>query len=197
MTEPLGLKVGNFLEVEESLDCLEGRGPADLMELTYRLGAWMLVAGGKARDPAEARRVCEAAVSSGDAMRLFMDNVRGQGGDPDRMLAMRGKARSAHSFELKAGAEGFLAIDAYGIGLAGVYLGVGRDKTTDPVFPDVGFEFIRKSGERVRPGAPICVVYGKDGKALEAARPLIEGAVAVSAAPPARRPLIMKEIAAE
>lgn len=197
MTEPLGLKVGNFLEVEESLDCLEGKGPADLMELTYRLGAWMLVAGDKARDVAEARRACEAAISSGDAMKLFLRNVRGQGGDPDRMLAMRGKARSRHSFELKAGSSGSVAIDAYKIGLAGVYLGVGRDKTTDPVFPDVGFEFFRKSGENVRPGDAICVAYGKDEASLEAARPLIESSIAVSAGPPDRRPLIIKEITAE
>jgi pyrimidine-nucleoside phosphorylase len=196
MSSPLGLKVGNFLEVEESLDCLEGRGPADVMELTYRLGAWMLVAGGKAADVAEARRECEAAISSGDAMRLFMDNVRGQGGDPERMLAMRGKARSAHSFALKARAEGFLSIDAYEIGRAGVCLGVGRDRTTDPVFPDVGFEFLRASGERLGRGDEICVVYGKDAASLEAARPIIEGAVTLGEARPEARPLIMKEIVA-
>ncbi|HOX33997.1 MAG TPA: thymidine phosphorylase, partial [Spirochaetales bacterium] len=49
MTEPLGRMVGNFLEIEETLDCLEGRGPEDLMEVTMRLSAWMLVAGGKAK----------------------------------------------------------------------------------------------------------------------------------------------------
>jgi pyrimidine-nucleoside phosphorylase len=197
MSEPLGLKVGNFLEVEESLDCLEGKGPADLMELTYRLGAWMLVAAGRARDASEARRSCEAAISSGDAMRLFLRNVVGQGGDPDRMLAMRGKARSRHSLEVRAPSDGYLSIGAYEIGLAGVYLGVGRDKTTDPVFPDVGFEFFRKSGERVRRGDPICVVYGKDSGSLEAARPLVDRALSVGEAPPERRPLVMKEIEAK
>jgi len=196
MTEPLGFKVGNFLEVEESLDCLEGRGPADLMELSYVLGAWMLVAGGLKKDSAEARRGCEEAISSGRALELFMKNVVGQGGDPDRMLQLRGKARSRHSLELKAKAEGFLSIDAYKIGLAGVRLGVGRDKTSDPVFPDVGFEFFRKSGARVAAGERLGLMYGKDEASLEAARSLVEEALSVCSEPPERRPLVIKEIIA-
>jgi pyrimidine-nucleoside phosphorylase len=197
MSEPLGFKVGNFLEVEESLDCLEGAGPKDLMELTYRLGAWMLVAAGKCGDIAEARRNCERAISSGEALRAFLENVRGQGGDPDRMTAMRGKARSPYVAEIKARAGGWLSIDAYGIGMAGVTLGVGRNKTSDPVFPDVGFEFFKKSGDCVRAGEAICIAYGKDQSSLETARPIVDRAVSISPEPPVRRPLILKEILAE
>jgi len=197
MSEPLGLKVGNFFEVEESLDCLEGRGPADLMEVTYRLGAWMLVAAGKARDAEAARRDCERAVESGRAMELFLANVRRQGGDPERMLALRGSWRADRSFELRAPRAGFVgAIDAYAIGLAGVYLGVGRNKTTDPVRPDVGFVFDRKVGDAVKAGDRVCTVYGADEAALAAARPLVESALAVSATRPAARPAILEEIAA-
>jgi pyrimidine-nucleoside phosphorylase len=197
MTEPLGLKVGNFLEVEESLDCLEGSGPKDLMELTYRLGSWMLVAGAKARDLESARELCERAISSGEALRLFIENVRAQGGDPERMMQMRGNARSRYRCEIRARAEGFLSIDAYGIGTAGVTLGVGRNKTSDPVFPDVGFEFFKKSHDRVEKGDLICLAYGKDEVSLASSRPIIEGALAVTPEAPPRKPLILKEIVAE
>jgi len=64
MSQPLGLKVGNFLEIEEALDCLEGHGPRDIMELTYRLGAWMLVLGGVAQTIAEATERCKDALES-------------------------------------------------------------------------------------------------------------------------------------
>lgn len=197
MTEPLGLKVGNFLEVEESIDCLEGEGPADLMEVTYRLGAWMLVAAGKAKDAEAGARACEEAIRSGRALELFWSNVRRQGGDPAKVRALRGSCRSRHSFELRAAETGYLSgIEAYKIGVAGVYLGVGRDKTTDPVHADAGFIFDKKVGDQVEAGDRVCMVYGKDEASLAAARPLVESALAYSRERPAARKLILEEIAA-
>lgn len=197
MSEPLGRKVGNFFEVEESIDCLSGKGSQDLMEITYRLAAWMLVAAGKARDPDEARRLCEAAVTDGRAMDLFRRNVRTQGGDLARMDRLYGHHRSSHSFELRAPASGFITgLDAYGIGLAGVYLGVGRNTTADPVYPDVGFVFERKTGDAVASGDLVARVYGKDEASLAAARPLIEGALKVGPSAPPPRKLILEELTA-
>jgi pyrimidine-nucleoside phosphorylase len=197
MTEPLGNMVGNFFEVEESIDCLKGKGPADLMEVTYRLGAWMLVAGGLARDVAEGEARCREAVDSGKAYDLFIRNVKTQGGDADRMLVLYGTWRSVHSRQLRAPVAGYIAsIDAYKIGLAGVYLGVGRNKTTDPVAPDVGFIFARKKGDAVASGEAVATVYGKDAASLDAAWQLIESSLSISEQKPEIRPLIIKEISA-
>ncbi|MBU0928347.1 MAG: thymidine phosphorylase [Spirochaetes bacterium] len=197
MTEPLGDKVGNFLEVEESIDCLRGEGPADLMEVTYRLSAWMLVAGGVAGDVGSATAMCEEAVASGRAYRLFERNVRTQGGDVEKMLSLYSNYRSGHSRELRAPEAGFIrSIDAFKIGLAGVYLGVGRNKTSDPVAPDVGFVFERKKGARVAAGDLVATVYGKDAASLDAAWDLVSGALSVGPAPEAATSLIVKEITA-
>ncbi len=197
MTEPLGNKVGNFFEVEESIDCLKGQGPADLMEVTYRLSAWMLVAGGLARDVTEGEARCREAVNSGKAYELFIRNVKTQGGDADRMLALCGTWRSAHARQLKAPAAGYIAsIDAYKIGLAGVYLGVGRNKTTDPVAPEVGFIFASKKGDTVAEGDTVATVYGKDAASLDAAWQLIESSLSISELKPETRPLVIKEISA-
>jgi pyrimidine-nucleoside phosphorylase len=197
MTEPLGEKVGNFFEVEETLDCLEGTGPADLMEVTYRLGAWMLVAGGVAKDTKEGERLCRDAIRLGQARELFLANVRSQGGQVERLFELRGKMRAKASYDILAPSAGFIAeIDAYKIGLAGVYLGVGRDKTTDPVYPDVGFIFKKKSGHSVIAGEHVCTMYGKDEASLEAAKGLAVSAFSYAAAPGEPRPLILKEISA-
>lgn len=197
MTEPLGRMVGNFFEVEESLDCLEGKGPADLMEVTLRLSAWMLVAGGIAKTVEEGIAKCEAALATGKPRELFLANVRRQGGDVDRMLKLRASYRSAHSRRLTAPSAGFITgIDAYKIGLAGVYLGVGRDKTTDPVYPDVGFIFHSKVGDAVKAGDTVAEVYGKDEASLEAAWAMIGSALAIGPAKAPARPLIVKEISA-
>lgn len=197
MSEPLGAMVGNFLEIEETLDCLEGKGPADLMEVTMRLTGWMLVAGGKAKGIEEALRMCEEALASGKPRELFMANVRRQGGDVDKMLALRGNYRSKHRSALVAPRAGYVAsIDAYKIGLAGVYLGVGRDTAADPVYPDVGFVFKKKRGDRVAAGETIAEIYGKDEASLAAARPLIEASLAIGDAAPAAQRLVIKEISA-
>jgi pyrimidine-nucleoside phosphorylase len=197
MTEPLGYKVGNFFEVEETMDCLEGTGPADLMEVTYRLGAWMLVAGGVAKDVKDGERLCRDAIRLGLARELFLANVRSQGGQIERLAELRGKMRAKASYDILAPAAGFIeSIDAYKIGLAGVYLGVGRDKTTDPVYPDVGFIFKKKSGHAVKAGEHICTMYGKDEAALEAAKGLAVSAFSYAAAPGQPKPLILKEISA-
>jgi len=212
MTEPLGDKVGNFFEVEESIDCLRGKGPADLMEVTYRLAAWMLVAGshgagshgagshgaaGLAESVAEATKRCEEAVLSGKAYDLFLRNVKSQGGDVERMLSLYGNYRSAFMRELRAPAAGHIqSIDAFKIGLAGVYLGVGRNRTSDPVAPDVGFIFERKKGARVAAGDLIATVYGKDAASLDAAWELITGSLSIGPAEPKRNPLVIKEITA-
>jgi pyrimidine-nucleoside phosphorylase len=197
MSEPLGAMVGNFFEVEESLDCLEGRGPADLMDVTLRLSAWMLVAGGVAKNVEEGVEKCQAALASGKPRQLFLDNVKTQGGDVERLLSLRGRYRSPHSKKLVAKEGGFIsAIDAYKIGLAGVYLGVGRDKTSDPVYPDVGFIFEKKVGAAVGKGDTVATVYGKDAASLEAAWPLVESALAVAREKRAPAPLVLEEISA-
>ena len=198
MDEPLGNMVGNFLEVEESLDCLEGRGPEDLMEVTLELAARMVVLAGKAGTAPEGRRLCEGVIASGEARKLFIANVERQGGDVRRMLDLRGNFRSPHSATVTAETDGFIArLDAWKIGLAGVTLGVGRNRTEDAVSPDVGVSIRRKRGSAVRTGDPIMTVWAKDGPSLEAALPLLRGAVSYSDAPPSPRTLVLKEIASK
>jgi pyrimidine-nucleoside phosphorylase len=198
MDEPLGDMVGNFLEVEESLDCLEGRGPADLMEVTLELASRMVVLGGKAKTPAEGRRLCEETIASGEAKKRFLDNVRRQGGDAEKMLALRGNYRAKHSATVAAEKDGYVArLDAWKIGLAGVTLGVGRNRTEDAVSPDVGVRILKKSGSPVRAGDPVMTVWAKDGPSLETALPLLRESVSYSAAPPPPRKLVLKEIASK
>ncbi|MDR1419553.1 MAG: thymidine phosphorylase [Treponema sp.] len=201
MDEPLGNKMGNFLEVEESMDCLEGKGldgkegPADLLEVTLELAARMAVLGGRAEDSAGGRRLCEEALGSGKPRELFLANIKSQGGDPQAFLSMRGKYRSPHSGEVRAVRGGFISrIDAFTVGRAGVDLGVGRNRTGDPVCPTAGVEFHLKGGATVKKGDLLMTVWGKDQAGLSAALPLLEKAVEYSDTAPGPRGLILKEI---
>jgi len=197
MDEPLGREVGNFLEIEESMDVLEGKGPRDVVDLTLAQGAWMTVLAGKAAGFDEGRALCEGAIRSGRALELFLENVRLQGGDVTKLLADRGKRRSPHRAELRAERSGFVAgIDAYAIGLAGVHLGVGRNRTDEAVCPEAGMTLHRKKGEAIREGDLLVELYGKDEASLTPALELVRGAVRYADTRPTDTPLILKEITA-
>lgn len=81
MNQPLGLAVGNTLEVIEAIDTLEGHGPDDLLEICLELGSQMVVLAGKAETSEEARTMLEETISNGKALSKFKEFVKAQGGD--------------------------------------------------------------------------------------------------------------------
>lgn len=194
MESPLGNMVGNYLEVEESILCLQGKGCEDLMNLTYALGSRMAVMGGKAKNIEEGEKLCRASLESGKALECFLTNVRDQGADPEKLMAEIGKRRSDHHREIFAKKDGYLKIDAYRTGLAGITLGVGRSKTSDPVDPDSGIIFSKHDGDFVHCGEKIMDVYGKDEDAVEKGKNELEGILEYSEREREKSKLIFKEI---
>ncbi|MBQ0051527.1 MAG: thymidine phosphorylase [Treponema sp.] len=195
MNTPLGRMVGNFLEIEETVECLQGKGPADVMELTYALGAEMVLLAGKAESEEEARKMCEDAVSSGKALEIFLANVKTQGGNPEKLMAEIGKRRSQFHTQVLAEKDGYIKLDAFKTGLASVYLGVGRNKSDDKVCPDAGIIMHKKTGDCVKKGELILDVYGKDEACLpQAVKMLTEEALSYSETKPHSDQLIYKII---
>jgi pyrimidine-nucleoside phosphorylase len=195
MNEPLGNMVGNFLEIEESLDCLEGQGPEDLMEVTFELAARMAVLGGKAKTQAEGRKLCENALAGGQPRELFLKNIESQGGNAKEVLELRGKYRSSFSVEIRAKQSGYVShIDAWKVGHASVQLGVGRNRTEDKVSPTAGVQFFAKRGSKVLSGDLLMKVWAADEAGLKAALPQLEEALEYSDICPAQRNLILKEV---
>jgi pyrimidine-nucleoside phosphorylase len=192
MDDPLGAMVGNFLEVEEACACLGAGGPdgalstdersEDLLAVTTRLAAWMLVAGGKAGDVEEAEAMSREALRSGAAWNTFLDNVRAQGGDPEEMISRLGRFRARKERSVSAQHAGTLfGVDAFKTGMASVYLGVGRNRPEDEVLPDVGIEFLKKPGAELSEGEAICRLYGHSEETLDQAAATLDGAFDVRA----------------
>ncbi len=187
MEQPLGRTAGNFLEVREVIDCLQDRGPADLMELTVRLTAWMLVLGGIEADIGRAEAACRAKIRDGSAWRKFLQNAELQGGDVRVLLDPQRGPRAPCVEPLRAEGEGFVErVDAFLVGAAARLLGAGRMRREDPVLPGAGVELLKAQGDRVRPGEELCLLHGPDPQRVREAGGLVRRAY--SFGPRARPP---------
>lgn len=195
MEQPLGRVVGNALEVAESVACLRGEGPADLMEVTYELGAHMLVMGGVAGEEGEGRARLAQAIKSGDALAKFREIIAAQGGDPQVVDDPLRLPQAKYQVPLRATRSGYVGdVDALGVALATVRLGAGRARAEDTINPAVGVSGLVKIGERVETGAVLCTMHADDEPALAAARAMLEPAIVVDEQPGQAPPLIAETI---
>jgi pyrimidine-nucleoside phosphorylase len=197
MDQPLGLRVGNALEVEEVLEVLRGGGPEDLRELCLELAAWMFHLGGCAATVAEAKKLAGELIQSGKALRKFREMVVLQGGDVRVVDDPSLLPRARHSLNIRSPRSGFVgAIGCEDVGTACVILGGGREKKEDSVDPAVGIILHKKVHDRVAAGEALCtLMYNSDARAARA-KMLIEQSYQITDAPPAPRKLIHRVISA-
>ncbi|MEY4558875.1 MAG: hypothetical protein RL024_1033 [Actinomycetota bacterium] len=184
MSTPLGLKIGNALEVEESVEVLAGGGPADVIELTVELAREMLSqAGVTGVDPSENLR-------NGKAMDKWRQMVSAQGGDPDAQLP-----KAKHSHQILATESGFVSrLDALEVGVASWRLGAGRERKEDAVQFGAGIELNVQIGSRIEAGQPLMTLFTDTEEKFERAIELAGGAVEISNSSVAQRKLILGRI---
>ncbi|WP_426937311.1 thymidine phosphorylase [Brevibacterium sp. LE-L] len=149
MSTPLGLTVGNALEVRESVEVLAGGGPADVVDLTVALAEEMLRLTGKT--DVDVR----AALSDGRAMDVWKRMIRAQNGDPEAPLPV-----AEHTEVVTATESGVLTkLDALSVGVASWRLGAGRARKEDPVQDVAGIELHAKPGDSVTAGQPLMTLH--------------------------------------
>jgi len=169
MDQPLGMAVGNALEVEEAVQTLRGEGPAALTELCLVFGARMLVLGERAEDEAEARSMLAEAISSGRALERFREWVAAQGGDPrvadDLSLLPRAKVAR----EVRARTPGHVSsFDAEEVGRSAMVLGAGREHVGDAIDPAAGLVLAVRVGDEVAAGDLLCTLHAASEGLLDA-----------------------------
>jgi thymidine phosphorylase len=185
MSTPLGLAVGNAVEVAESVEVLQGGGPRDVVELTVALAREMLAAAGITADPA-------AVLASGAAYETWAAMIRAQGGDPEAPLPT-----PTHTHTITADRDGVLnTLDAYSVGVAAWRLGAGRARKEDPVQPAAGILLHAKPGTPVTKGQPLLTLHTDTESTIPAALSTLTTAYTItdSAPPPPPPPLILTKI---
>jgi thymidine phosphorylase len=184
MSTPLGLKVGNALEVEESVDVLAGGGPSDVIEITVALATEMLnLAGVKDVDVAD-------ALKDGRAMDKWRAMISAQGGDPDAKLPVAKETQT-----VVAESDGVISeLDALAVGLASWRLGAGRARKEDPVQFGAGVTLHAQLGDTVKKGAPLYTLHTDEPSRFARAAETIAKAYKIEAQAQVTRKLILDRI---
>ena len=184
MSTPLGKKIGNSLEVEESIEVLQGGGPSDVVELTVELAREMLALAGKpVDDPSE-------NLNNGLAMDVFRKMIHAQDGNLDSPLP-----KAKHQHEVFANEDGYIAeLDALAVGVASWRLGAGRERKEDPVSFGAGIELHAQLGEAVTKGSKLMTLHSDSEEKFARALQALEGAWSTSKSPVPAKTIILERV---
>ena len=184
MSTPLGLKIGNALEVEESVEVLAGGGPSDVIEITIELATEMLRLAGKT--DVDVR----AALKDGRAMDKWRAMIGAQGGNPDAKLPAAKESQT-----VTASSDGVIAkLDALSVGLASWRLGAGRARKEDPIQFGAGVTLHAQLGDTVRAGDPLYTLHTDEPARFERASETIKNAYSIEAQAVVERKLVLDRI---
>lgn len=188
MSEPLGRAVGNALEVEEAVRCLQGDGPDDLRALSLALAEEAVAAAGL-----DVRRQgLEETLSSGRAFEVFERWIAAQGAHPDALAKL---ARAPEQRLYRADEGGFVTgLEALAFGQAVKVLGGGRAHKGAPIDVGVGAVLHAKVGDEVRRGEPLVTLYHRGGRGLDEALGWLRGAVTLAPTRLEPPPLVQERV---
>lgn len=183
METPLGNAVGNALEVSESIDVLNGKGPSDVIEITLALAKEMLNLAGINKDPAE-------GLKNGLAFNVWKNMIKAQGGNPDAEIPVAKKKEY-----ILASKSGYITdLNAYSIGLSAWRLGAGRAKKEDAVSKTAGIICLAKEGTFVEKDQPVLELHIDDETRITAAKEALLDAFEIGPEPKEKRKIVLERI---
>jgi pyrimidine-nucleoside phosphorylase len=190
MNQPLGMAVGNSLEMIEAIDLLSGDGPDDLREITVLLGAAMLYLAGAVGSLEAGVDTLSVSISAGSARAKLEEMIHAQGGDGGVVYDTTMFPVSSETIDITSEAGGYVhSIDARGLGALVCEMGGGRKTVEDEIDHGVGALLHKKEGDRVAPAEPLATLFvpsGSDGSSL---RERVGALLQISSDMPERRPL--------
>ncbi len=195
MDRPLGFACGNALEVREAIDMLHGGGPADFVEVTYALGAEMLVLSGVSRTLGEARQEMIRAIASGQAAEKLEEIISAQGGDAKVVSDPSLLPQAACEAVYESPVDGVITrVEPRTVGHGIIALGGGRTNMEDAVDPSVGFVITAKPGDKVTKGQPLATIHARRKSELEIGRRTLQDAIAIGDGASEECPLISHRV---
>ncbi len=191
MDQPLGFKIGNWLEIEETMAALQGDCPSDVREITEVLTSSMLQSAGLFHNSDDALNAIRNVWNSGEGYSNFERMIKSQGGD---LKGSANKYSNYPSYSILASSSGYVnQIDTLYTGIASIMLGAGRRDINDRIDYGAGIILKKKIGDRVESGEEIAILKAKDKSLFEAAAELLIGCIIISDQQPSPTNLIIEE----
>ncbi|HEY8463695.1 MAG TPA: thymidine phosphorylase [Bacillota bacterium] len=194
MNQPLGQAIGNSLEVAEAIRTLQGKGPADLTELSLTMAGLMLWLGQRAGTPETGKQIAAELLHNGAALTKLKELIRAQGGNP-AVADEPGLLPAAPVVrQVTARVSGWIAaIDCRELGLIAMELGAGRLRLDDVINPEVGLKLLVKIGTQLVPGTPVAEVHARNEADAARAQEKLLNCLKLSDSPPTL-PTLIREI---
>ena len=191
MNQPLGMNVGNALEVREAIEILSGQAGGALKEISLEIGAKMLALAGIP----EGRTKLTAALESGAGLKKLAQMIAALGGDPRVTEDVSLLPQAEAVLPVCAAQSGYIqSVTASEIGRASLLLGAGRIRKEDPIDPAVGIVMAKRIGEWIDAGEPLAHLHVSSHSNPQTAAEFVRGAVVLSQEPVIAPPLIYASI---
>ncbi len=183
MDRPLGMAVGNGLEMREAIEGLTGKIPYNdpLMQVSFVLAGRLLMLSNIASTQGEAEIMLKKAVEDGSGFTRLRSMLEEMGGDVRYVDDPNLLVRTKRIVPIYKDCTGYIKkLDAKSIGLAALLLGAGREKAGDTVDPAVGILMKKRCGDRIEKDEPIAYMYVNDETNLDEAVSKLVNAVSVA-----------------
>lgn len=197
MSQPLGRRIGNALEVVEAIETLQGGGPEDLAELCCALGGELLVFAGASATPEEGAQHLSKLLRNGVALDRFRRLIVQQDGDASVLDDLSILPTARNKVEVLAPSSGTVSgLNALAIGRAANLLGAGRFTKEDAIDPAVGVELVCKVGDSVEAGQPMARLHVNREEELETVHRMVSEAYTIdpTGTPHTPPPLVVERI---
>ena len=160
MNEPLGLAIGNILEVKEAVNTLKGNGPKDLVDLCLYAGSIMLVQAKLYKSKEDAKEALLEVLNNGKAYEKLKEFIAYQGGDTSYLDNLDKFETSKYEHKIYAKESGYIRdIIALDLGVAAMKLGAGRATKEDVIDYTAGLILNKKVGDKIEKGELLISCY--------------------------------------
>lgn len=198
MSQPLGNSIGNSLEVIESIETLQGKGPHDLKEICFELGATILTMANVCNNKEEAITILKNKINSGEAFKKFKEFIKAQGGNIKMVENTELFPKANFQNNLICNNDGYIEnLFAKPVGMASLALGAGRTSKESKIDLFAGIQLFKKTGEKVNKGEYLATLYYNDKSKINEAMNLLKDAFVFSDNIPQKKPMILGHVSSK